>query len=73
MTSSRLYAGLWLAWLAAFLAIELSAILTGQRQYTLSDYVWRLEDFSRGWTFVRYFTAAFCLWLGLHMTFGWFR
>jgi hypothetical protein len=39
----------------------------------LSDYVWRLEQINRTWTFLRFFVAAFCAWLFLHMTFGWLR
>lgn len=73
MTGSRAYALLWIAWLAIFLAIELSALLTGHPQWTLSDFVWRLERLGRAWTFLRYFVAAFCVWLALHMSFGWFR
>lgn len=67
------YAALWTGWLAAFLAIELTAIGTGRQQYTLSDFVWRLEEVSRAWTFLRFFICAFCVWLTLHMAFGWFR
>lgn len=73
MKLSVLYPVLWALWLAAFLAIEFSAIGTGHHQYTLSDYVWRLEEINRGWTVLRYFVAAFCLWLAGHMIFGWFR
>ena len=73
MTASRLYAVLWIGWLAAFLVIEFSALFAGRPQYTLSDYVWRLERINQAWTVVRYFVAAFCIWLALHMTFGWFR
>ncbi len=68
--TGRVYSALWIGWLAAFLAVELSAILTGHKQYTLSEYVWRLESLGAAWTFVRYAVAAFCLWLFLHMTFG---
>lgn len=68
-----LYAVLWIGWIAAFLGIELTAIFTGHSQYTLSDFVWRLEQVSRAWTFLRFFIVAFCIWLTLHMAFGWFR
>lgn len=69
----RLYGVLWVAWLAAFLAIEVSALVTGHPQWTLSDFVWRLEALGRGWTAARYGVAAFLAWLALHLTFGWFR
>ena len=67
------YAALWIGWIFSFLAIELSAIWSGHDQYTLSFFVWRLEEVNRAWTFLRFFVAAFCLWLTLHMAFGWFR
>jgi hypothetical protein len=67
------YAIGWITWIALFLGLELSALFTGHSRYTLSDYVWRLEEISAGWTFLRYFVAVFCLWLMLHLTFGWFR
>ena len=67
-----LYAVLWIGWIAAFLGIELSAIFTGHSQFTLSDFVWRLEQVNRTWTFLRYMVAAFCLWLFFHMAFRWF-
>lgn len=70
---ARLYAAAWITWIVAFLAIELTAIASGHSRYTLSDYVWRLEQIDAGWTFLRYFVAAFCVWLALHMIFGWFR
>ena len=63
------YALLWTGWILAFLAIELTAIFTGHSQYTLSDFVWRLEEVNRAWTFLRYFVAAFCVWLTLHLVF----
>lgn len=67
-----LYSILWIAWIAAFLTIELSAIFTGHHEYTLSDFVWRLEQVHRAWTFARFFIMAFCVWLMLHLAFGWF-
>jgi hypothetical protein len=63
------YALLWIGWVAAFLAIEFSAIGTGHSQYTLSDFIWRLEEVNRAWTALRFFVAAFCAWLFLHMVF----
>lgn len=73
MKAGNVYAALWIAWIAAFLVIELSAIVTHRDQFTLSDYVWRLEQLGSAWTFLRFFVAAFCLWLFAHMAFGWFR
>lgn len=67
------YAALWIGWIAWFLAVEFTALGTGHPQWTLSEYVWRVEEINRGWTFLRYLVAAFCLWLALHMTFGWLR
>jgi hypothetical protein len=73
MRASAVYPLLWIAWIAAFLAIELSALWSGHSNFTLSDYCWRLEQISRGWTFLRFFVCAFCIWLLLHMAFGWFK
>lgn len=73
MRLAFLYPVLWIGWIAAFLAIELSALFSGHPQYTLSDYVWRLEEINSAWTFLRFFIAAFCIWLALHMVFGLFR
>ena len=73
MKAQTLYAALWIAWIAAFAVIEFSAILTGHDQWTLSDFVWRAEHISRAWTVLRFFIAAFCVWLFFHMAFGWFR
>jgi hypothetical protein len=73
MTLGKLYAVLWILWVASFLCIELSAIFTGHSRYTLSDFVWHLEEINRAWTFLRFFICAFCVWLTLHMSLGWFR
>ena len=73
MRTGNAYAIMWIAWLVTFLVIELSALWSGHAEWTLSEYVWRLERLGSAWTFLRYFIAAFCLWLFLHMTFGWFR
>lgn len=70
---TRAYPWVWIAWVTWFLAWELGALLTGNARLTLSDYVWRLEEINARWTFLRYFVAVFCVWLALHMTFGWFR
>ena len=67
------YPILWVLWIVSFLVIEGSALITHHNQYTLSDYVWRLEEINAGWTFLRFFICAFCLWLLCHMAFGWFK
>lgn len=67
------YGILWLLWIAMFAAIEFTALGTGKPQYTLSEFVWRAEQLGQPWSFARYFIAVFCLWLALHMIFGWFR
>jgi hypothetical protein len=67
------YGVLWLLWIIAFLIIELSALWSGNYQYTLSEWVWKLERLGRGWSFARYFVAAFCVWLAGHLVFGWWR
>ena len=69
MRASLAYPLLWIAWIAAFLAIELTALWSGHPQFTLSDYVWRLEQINRAWTCLRVFIAAFCVWLFFHMVF----
>lgn len=70
---TRWYPWVWLAWMAWFFLWEFLALGTGHSQWTLSDYVWRLEEVNAQWTFLRYVVAAFCLWLFLHMAFGWLR
>ena len=73
MIQRNVYAVLWIFWIASFLAIELSALWRGHSEYTLSEFVWRLEQLGKAWTFLRFFICAFCIWLLLHMAFGWFR
>ena len=73
MRASIIYPLLWIAWIAAFMAIEFTALGTGHPQYTLSDYVWQLERINQAWTMLRFFVCAFCVWLFLHMAFGWLR
>lgn len=67
------YAVLWIAWLAAFLVIELSALWSGHPEWTLSEFTWRAERLGQAWTFLRYFLAVFLLWLAGHIVFGWWR
>ena len=47
MRASAIYPLLWIAWIAAFLAIELSALWSGHSNFTLSSYCWRLEQINR--------------------------
>lgn len=70
---SPLYGLLWLLWIAAFAAIEFSALGIGRPQDTLSEFVWRIEDVGGPFTFARYFVAAFCIWLAGHFIFGFWR
>lgn len=73
MRASLVYPLLWIVWVAAFLVIELSALWTGHPNFTLSEYCWRLERINTAWTFMRFFLAAFCVWLFCHLVFGLFR
>ena len=73
MRASAIYPLLWIAWIAAFLAIELSALWSGHSNFTLSSYCWKLEQINRSWTFLRFFIAAGCVWLFCHLVFHWFR
>lgn len=73
MKLDTVYAALWITWVTAFLGIEFSAIFTGHSQFSLSAFVWRLEEINRGWTFLRYAVAVTCLWLFFHLAFGLFR
>jgi hypothetical protein len=72
MRASVVYPVLWIVWIVAFLAIEFTAIGTGHPQFTLSDYVWKLEQINRAWTCLRFFIAAFCVWLFFHRVLHWF-
>lgn len=68
-----LWPAAWIIWVTWFLAWEFTALGLGKPQWTLSEYVWRLEEINAGWTAVRYAVAVFCLWLFLHLAFGLFR
>lgn len=70
---TRVYPWVWFAWAAWFVLCEGGAFALRRHDLTLSDYVWRLEEVSAPWTFLRYLVAALTLWLFLHLTFGWFR
>lgn len=63
------YSILWLCWAGMFFALELTALFSSHSDLTLSDYVWRLEEVSTGWTFLRYVVAVMSFWLFLHLTF----
>lgn len=73
MTLKTTYGVLWLLWIVSFLVVELTALWTGHPEFTLSEWVWKLERLGRAWTFARYFVAAFLLWLFFHLVFGWWR
>lgn len=73
MKAAWVYAALWIGFVLWFLAVEFTAIGTGNSKYTLSDFIWNLEQINRGWTFLRFLVCAFCVWLFFHMAFGWFR
>lgn len=70
---AHLYPWVWLGFGAWFVLWETLALATGHPQWTLSDYVWRMEDIGAGWSALRYFIAAACLFLFFHLAFGWFR
>jgi hypothetical protein len=59
--------------LALFVTWEFIPIILKMPQYTLSQYIWRLESYSTGWTALRYFIAAICVFLFFHLALGWFR
>lgn len=72
-TAGRLYPWVWVIFVGWFALWEGFALGTGHSEWTLSDYVWRLEKLGHGWSFFRYLVAALCLWLFFHFTFGWLR
>lgn len=61
----------WLLWLGLGFGIPEGWALFHDQKDTLSYQVWSVEG--HGATFVRYFVAAFLLWLLLHMVFQWFK
>lgn len=73
MKISTVYSVLWVLWVLSFCAIEFTALLSGHPEGTLSEKIWALERLHHAWTFTRFFIAAFCLWLSLHMVLGVFR
>jgi hypothetical protein len=71
------WTALWLLWGAAFLLIEGVALLNKSIGDTLSEHFWRwLKAGDRAPTWLvwagRAGVLAFCAWLGLHLSFGWF-
>lgn len=60
------YSLYWLAWIVVgFIPMETWALATGHPENTLSDQVWHAEG--SGATAMRFFVAAFLLWLFIHM------
>ena len=73
MRASAIYPLLWIAWIAAFLAIELSALWSGHSTFHAKFLLLATGADQRGWTFLRFFIAAGCVWLFCHLVFHWFR
>ena len=69
MRALCVYPLLWIAWIAAFLAIELSALWSGHSNFTLSSTAGAWSRSIASWTFLRFFICAFCVWLLLHLVF----
>lgn len=63
----------WYVLAVAFIVLEFTPLALHRSQYTLSDYVWKLEEINRRWTALRFFIAALCMFLFLHLSFGWLR
>lgn len=68
---NRIFAFLWIGWVAYFAIVEGLAFALRRTDLTLSDFTWRFEG--AGWTAGRYLVAAILLWAALHLTFGLFR
>jgi len=68
---TRVFAVLWIMWIAYFGAVEGAAFIMRRYDLTLSDFTWRLEG--TGWTAARYFVAAGLLWAFFHLVWGMFR
>lgn len=69
---TKLYPWVWIGWGVLFFILEFIPLAMGKPQYTLSEYIWRLENYHPFWNAVRYLIAAICLWLSLHLVFRWF-
>lgn len=67
----------WLCWGAAFLIVEGKALFNKTSGDTLSEHFWRwlkVDDprpSALVWVF-RALVVAFCGWLALHLSLGWF-
>jgi hypothetical protein len=70
---AHVYPWVWWAFALWGALWESLAIGTGNSRWTLSDYIWRMEDIGAGWSALRYFVAAACLFLFFHLAFGWLR
>lgn len=74
--ASQLFTKLWLAWLAAFVAIEGTALARGRPEDTLSDHVWAWFDIprhkapNRSERVRRVLLLGFMTWLGAHFLTG---
>lgn len=71
MNRDMLYLGAYAFGAAWLLGWEISALATGQPQYTISDFTWSIEG--PGISAARFFIAAVLIWLTLHLSLGWFR
>lgn len=72
------YRYLWLAWGAAFLILEFTALLRGRSKDTLSEFIWWMCKTTPGstiasWTAVHFLVFLFMIWLLIHLVFGYFR
>lgn len=71
-----MYGWLWLAWIAAFLAIEIPAAVlnaddSAQHPHTLSAWVWRVIQGQGRWHYAaRLGLVAFLAWLAIHFLSG---
>lgn len=68
---ARLFMSAYLAGAAWLLGWEITALVIGRNDLTISDFTWQLEG--AGWTFARYFVAVTLIWLTVHLSLGWFR
>lgn len=71
------WTALWLTWGVMFLVIEGIALATPKLGDTLSEHFWRWLKVGAAvptwWVWVgRAGVLLFCLWLGFHLSFGWF-
>ncbi len=63
----------WIAWLLAFFAIEIPALLDHRRGNTLSEHVWRwcsIRDKGRGYRLRRTMLLVLLAWLVVHLLTG---